>query len=164
MDLATALKTDHHIVRDIAARYARYGKISDAQKQLVLRLAREVAERSNEVTVAAPVSDRKVTFTGKVMSVKIHDTRFGSATKMTVKVTTPNGVWLAWGTVPAAILASLNGYEDRHAALRGATVEVTTTLTPGRDAHFALMSRPTGRVVALAPAQNVQNEAAPVQG
>ncbi len=57
-------------------------------------------------------------------------------TKGTIKVHTDAGVWLAWGTLPAALLDAQPSVGD--------VVEFTATLKRGRDAHFALYSRPTG--------------------
>ena len=51
---------------------------------------------------------------------------------MTVKVTTADGVYLVWSTVPAAINPR-----------RGDRVRFTATLSRGRDSHFAFGKRPS---------------------
>ena len=92
----------------------------------------------NEKHVTAPTG--KQTFTGRVVSVKIQEP-YGTL-RMTVKITTPAGTWLAWGTAPLACLAeSVN-----HGGLKGCDVEITATLKAGRDPHFAILSRPRGKV------------------
>ena len=99
----------------------------------------------NEVHVAAPVGER-VTFTGQVVSIKERMTQYGIRVVITVKVTTPDGTWLAWGTAPRALVRY--GYEH----LYGATVEITAGLERGNEAHFAFMKRPPGKLVVLAGA------------
>lgn len=151
--LGVALQTNHRIIDDIRSRFTRYGSMSDKQVALVLRLAAE-GPRAVEKTVAAPVTGDRCTFTGKVVSAKQMLSQFrrgDSDYKMTVKVETADGVWLAWGTIPSSILAD-RSFE----AVIGTTVEVTAGLKAGRDAHFALLVRPSGRIVAERPLEAVQ--------
>jgi len=149
--LESALETDHNIVRDIRARFVQYRSLSPKQVAFVLRLANEasrpVVVRVEEAHVTAPVG--RVTFRGTVVSVKLHEGNYGATWKMTVKVTTTAGTWLTWGTVPNAL--TMGGTVATE--LRGVEVEITATLKAGRDAHFALMSRPAGRVLAATAAQ-----------
>ena len=73
---------------------------------------------------------------------------------MAVKVTTDAGTWIAWGTCPESILEAgrLNTNGDVSIALRGAEIQFDAALKPGREAHFAIASRPTkGKVLAFAP-------------
>lgn len=140
-----ALKGDHYIIRDIRGKvisYARRGynarPLSEKQTALVLKLdrdEREKAARPAEVHVDAPVSDGRQTVEGTVVSVKVFQGDFGDSLKMTVKVSTPDGSWLCWGTCPSSLSV---GY-----GLRGAVVRFDCALKPGRDAYFALFSRPT---------------------
>ena len=58
---------------------------------------------------------------------------------MTVKVTTPAGTWLCWGTKPSMV----EGHNPNEGRSRGREIEFTATLKKGREAHFALFSRPT---------------------
>lgn len=166
--LEEALKTDHHIVKDIADRFRQYRSLSDKQVALVMKISTEakLPPAEKEKNVPAPITEGKCrqTFTGVVVSAKSMDGAYGIQYKMTVKVTTPNGVWLAWGTIPNALLESVPnwGNQGRIQNLKGATVEVTAGLKPGRDAHFALMGRPVGKVISLSsevmsmkPAQEV---------
>lgn len=140
--LAEALQTDHRIVRDIASRFEVYGTLSPAQVALVLRLATEAATpRPEEAHVPAP--EGRQTVRGRVVSVKTHEGDWGPSLKVTIKVETPAGSWLAWGTLPAA-LADAGAARPEGADWRGAEIEFVATLARGRDAHFALFKRPTG--------------------
>lgn len=151
--LAEAFEVDHPIIRDIAARFKQYRSISDKQVAFVFKLADEVRNppppREAEKTVTAPTGRREIT--GTVVSQKVYEGDWGPSTKIVVKVETPDGVWLAFGTAPRALMDRLSALrwdltspEANAATLRGRKVTFTATLKPGRDAHFALFSRPTG--------------------
>ncbi len=143
--LSQAFEVEHEIIGDIKAKLREYGSISPKQIALVMRLADETRNpRAPEATVPAPIG--KQSFRGTVVSTKAYDSDYGTQIKMTVKVTTPQGVWLAWGTAPAACLAD----SCNHGGLKGCEVEIKTTLKAGRDAHFAIMGRPRGKVLKLA--------------
>ena len=94
-----ALRCLHRIVREIRGRLIRWGSVSTAQAELVVRLAREEVEKAlvpAEVHVAAPVVDGRVTVEGLVVSVKLHEGDYGDSLKITVKVSSGDGVWLCW--------------------------------------------------------------------
>lgn len=127
--LAADLAMVHPIIADIGARFAEYGDLSLHQIALVRKIAAEIRNPAlAEAHVPAP--EGRVTVTGTVVSVKPRND-YDPALRMTVKVTTPAGSWLAWGSVPAGLRVA-----------RGATVEFVATLTRGRDAHFAIYKRP----------------------
>ncbi len=152
--LSGALEANHPIVRDIAQRFAQYRALSDKQIALVFKLATEVSKPKApaEQTVQAPISDERQTFRGIVVSAKSQDSQYGLQYKMTVRVSTPEGVWLAWGTIPSGLMDQVpTGNAGRLQNLRGAEVEITARLQAGRDAHFALMNRPVGKLIKLAP-------------
>lgn len=145
--LAEALETDHEIVKDIAARFRQYRSLTEKQIALVMKLA---AESANPLPVERniPAPTGKTTVRGRVVSVKSQETAYGMTMRMTVKVTTDDGTWLCWGTCPESILAVGRDHigdaaRDASTWLRGRDVEFTATLKPGRDAHFAIFSRPT---------------------
>lgn len=146
--MAEAFGVEHAIIADLRGKLRQYGDLSDKQVALALKIAGEIKnpqESAKEVTVPAPTG--KTTFRGVVVSKKRHEGSFGDTTKITVKVTTPEGVWLAWGTAPAG-LYDFNGARASHdGEMKGSEVELTATLKAGRDAHFALMSRPRGKIV-----------------
>jgi len=123
---------------------AKYGaKLSIKQEELVLRLyaqATEKAARPVEVNVPAPVIEgKRVTIIGDVVSIKTYEGDFGCSEKITVKVKTEAGVWLAWGTASRELLAE--GAEI--GGIRGCRVQFDAVLKAGREPHFALFSRPT---------------------
>jgi len=186
--LERALQTNHPIVRDIASKFTEYRSLSERQVNLVFKLHGEVeaacVDHSDcredlaigkacfatrpvaqvEVNVPAPVSVDRQTFEGVIVSTKVQDSNFGSSYKMTVKVTTPTGVWLAWGTVPQALLDATppDSQGSRLQTLRGATVKITARLEQGRgpDAkpHFVFMNRPSAKLVALRTQDATNNE------
>ena len=141
--LAEALETDHHIVQDIKANFAHFRSLSDKQIALVLKLANEVANpKPEEAHVPAP--EGKQTFQGRVVAVKLQEGYYGDSLKATVKVDTPDGSWVAWGTAPKLLL----DLACDHGGLRGCKVEITATLTRSdRDEHFAFMKRPRGKML-----------------
>lgn len=151
--LKEALECSHRIVRDIADKFVEYRSLSDKQVALVMKLAGEAgkprvdkATGQVEVHVPAPVGDARVTFRGTVVSVRVEDDRFsldgGTTTKILVKVKTPEGVWLAWGTAPRACLEA-----TATDGIKGHEVEITAKLKLSNDPHFAIMNRPHGTVV-----------------
>lgn len=146
--LEEALGTEHHIVADIRGRFMQQCHLSDKQVALVLKLHQQVTNpkpRVEEVNVPAPTG--RIDFTGTIVSARVHEGDWGASVKITVKVATPAGIWLAWGTCPALVCESCGQDIQK---LRGATVSMKATLKPGRDAHFAIMSRPYGVLVAPA--------------
>lgn len=133
------LELDHPLLKDLAFRLRQERFLSEKQVALARKLAAEVRDPSlREKLVEAP--EGRQDLVGTIVSVKEVMGFDGMTTKITVKVETDDGVWLAWGTCPAAILRT-----DKD--LRGATVQIRATLKRGRDPHFALMSRPSGSLV-----------------
>lgn len=114
-----------------------YGNASERQVAFVERLIAEHiarnaarAEQAEEIKCAAPAG--RVTLEGVVVSRKWKDSDYGGCFKITVKVTTPEGVWLAWMSEPAAIETE-----------RGDIIRVTATLSPSDNEHFAFGKRPS---------------------
>lgn len=159
--LAEALQVEHRIIADIRERFIRWCEMSDKQVALVMKLADEVRNptpKPEEKHIPAPTG--RVTFVGTVVSTKVSDGAFGEQYKMVVKVTTEAGSWLAWMTVPAALLDSVPaGEQGRLQALRGRKVQVTAALSPGRDAHFAFGKRPLGLLAADDAVEGIVPEA-----
>jgi hypothetical protein len=114
-----------------------------------------------------PAPEGRVTVRGRVVSKKGVESAYGWTLKMTVKVETTEGTWLAWGTVPADLaLIQHPTIEYQQTVLeRGDEIEFTATLACGRDAHFAIFKRPTkARVIAFAPREpEAPREQGPVQ-
>jgi hypothetical protein len=145
--LAEALETDHNIVQDIATRFQRSCWLSDKQIELVFKIKEQVDNPQPEETyVPAPTGRQE--FEGTVVGTKFQDGMYGVSYKMTVKMETDKGVWLAFGTVPSRILDSIIG--ESLSALKGKKVLVKGTLTQSdKDAHFAFFKRPSGVVKEL---------------
>jgi hypothetical protein len=156
LEAALALKDKHSILADLGDKFSIYRGLSEKQVALALKLAHEVNNpEAAEPTVPAPIQSVRQTFRGVVVSVKDQEGQYGTSWKVTVKVQTDAGVWLAWGTLPASILDANRAQGRTARALKGAVLEMTATLKPGRDAHFALMDRPKGSIVAEPPAPAV---------
>ena len=143
--LEAALKLDHRILADMADRFRKFGDLSEKQIAFALKLADEVRNPPPaELKTTAPTG--KQTFRGRVVSVKSQESQFGIQMRMTVKVETPSGAWLAWGTAPSALLDAGANHDG---GIRGAEVEVTATLEAGREPNFAIMKRPRGKMIRL---------------
>lgn len=133
-ELEAALKTDHYIVRDIARRMPN---LSEKQIALVFKITKEEAEKAirkaaQETELHVPAPEGRVAFEGIVVSKRVHESDFGDCLKMTIKVQTPEGSWLAWGTVPSSMNPEV-----------GQTVRIKATLVQSKDkAHFAFFKRP----------------------
>lgn len=142
-DVIEALKAEHPLLVQLAAALDRWGNLSPGRCALALKIAAEVARRASlppEVLVPAP--EGRVVVEGEVVSLKARESEYGIQLKLTIKVRDAEGrTWLAWGTCPQSLL-------DRKVKLkiddlRCYRVRLTATLKSGREAHFALMSRPT---------------------
>ncbi len=138
---AFALVDKHPILADLHDKFTRYLSLSDRQIALAVKLADEIRHpQPEEVHVAAPVSDARVTIRGVLVSKKTHEGAYGTTIKGTIKVHTDAGVWLAWGTLPDSLLC---GYNGAPRAEVGDTVELQAKLMPGRESHFVFWKRPT---------------------
>lgn len=148
--LEADLALNHPILRDMAEKLKTYRKLSDKQVAFARKLANEVRNpkppRAEDVKVAAPIADGRQVVEGTVISVKEVASDFGIVTKMTVKVQTESGVWLAWGTAPRSLFDWTRQLPFQHAwdgVARGDVVRFTAKLRPGNEPHFAVFSRPT---------------------
>jgi hypothetical protein len=120
------------ILTDMAQKLRRYGSLSEKQAAFAVKLGETVRTWQPPVEGAhVPAPEGRVTFTGRILSIKERDGYMGGIEyKMTVKVETPDGSWLAWMTAPS-------GTE------KGQVVNITATLSRSRDeAHFAFGKRP----------------------
>ncbi len=158
--LAEALQVDHRISRDLASQFETRCKLSDAQVALAFKLLADLWKpvwQRNETNVSAP--EGRVTVRGTVVSAKWHEGQFGTSLKITVKVQTDLGCWLAWGSAASNMLEFSEPVRDVPSMLRGAEVEFTASVQRGREPHFAFFKRPTGaRVVTEGPAYTALRE------
>ena len=141
--LVEAFETDHYIVRDIRSAAFRFGNISPKQLALVLKIARETAERAAQdaerVPKAEPCPTGRIVVTGVVISTRWYDNDFGGALKWVVQ---DERGFRVFGTVPSAVDAS-----------KGDRVTFTATLEQSKDdALFGFAKRPTKATV-LTPAE-----------
>lgn len=152
--LAEALALDHYILADMAKRFVQYRALSDKQVALAFKIADEIKNpKPAEAHVAAPVSDQRITVRGTVVGLKVQETQYGSTLRMTVKVATPEGSWLAWGTCPNAIAVQQTAEGLRLPISRGDEVEFSAMLRAGNEDYFSFFSRPTkARLIARAEA------------
>lgn len=146
--LATDLEVDHPIVRDIAAKFITYRTLSDKQVALVQKLAHEVRnpkpEAEREKNVTAPVG-KGIDFLGTIVSAKLRTGDWGTSWKITVKVTTPDGVWLAWGTAPSILMDYARAVVE-HESPRGDRAECIRALLVGMPVDCrATLERPRQR-------------------
>ncbi len=151
--LLVALQLEHPVVQDIKRKLREYGDLSPKQIALVFRLANSKDNpEPEEVTVKAPTG--KMKFRGVLVSKKNKETYYGIVTKIVVKVTTPDGVWLAWGTAPSGLYETTTLPQGVTTSLNpviGDEVEISCTLEAGSGPeakeHFVFMKRPRGKVV-----------------
>jgi hypothetical protein len=95
-------------VADVRRRARQYGNASDKQVAAVVKVVeriatrkRQQAEREAEVTVPAELGRQVID--GEVVGRKYWESDFGGAYKVTVKVTTPQGVYRVWGSEPSKV-------------------------------------------------------------
>jgi hypothetical protein len=147
--LAADLATDHDIIRDIADRLYQWGTLSQPQMDLVAKIAAECRAPKPEPERLAHAPEGRTVVRGRVVSLKLQDTAYGSTWRMTVKVTTDDGNYLVWGTCPSSILDVF--YKAYDGAIvdkaKGAVVEFAGALTRSDKSHFAFCKRPTKATV-----------------
>ena len=149
-EFLAALKTDHPVVRAIRASIIRRSvEPSGPQVQVVLKITREKKERDSrpeEKHVQAPISDKRQRVEGKIVSIKWKESVYGGAYKITVKIETPDGSWLTWGTLPSALEDFTQ--EITAEGLKGALIAFDARLTQSSDSnHFTFFKRPTKPVL-----------------
>lgn len=143
--LSESLTCGHRITNDLSDKLTKYGSLSEAQINLAHKLHSELwcPVRPREINVPAP--EGRVTVRGTIVKADSREGFRGEyVIKITVKVVTDAGTWLCWGTAPRALLDAAHHAARGNAGLKGLEVAFTATLKRGRDAHFALFSRPTG--------------------
>lgn len=152
--LREALKVDHYITRDLDASLWRYGRLTEKQVALAMKLHREANEPKPESEAEIMPPAGRVEITGTVVSTKYQESRhpYGSSThKMLVKVETENGSYRLFGTVPSSIddeIWNLRETVDSNLALKGLGVTFTATIQPKEDG-FGFFSRPAKATVEI---------------
>jgi hypothetical protein len=140
--LADDIEVGHYIIQNIKRRLVRWGSISDAQINLVRKIARETRERAQQQEEdrknATPVVEgRGIDISGEIISVK-EKPGFGYNSvvwKMTVK---DDRGFLVWGSVPECLWEQV-----RDCTLRGRRVSFKANVEKSdRDEHFGFFKRP----------------------
>jgi hypothetical protein len=145
VDIETLIVTDgaRRVLKDLRhSLWNRYGSLTDKQVDFAARLVAEgpaaveaarkrQEERDSEVHAQAP--EGRLQIEGTVVSRKARDTDWGLVYKLTIKVDTGDGVWLAWVSEPSRLDTKV-----------GDTVRLTATFARSdTDEHFAFGKRPS---------------------
>ena len=162
---------DSEFCDDMREAFSR-GRMTDRQAAAAARSveraeAREARRQERDQVKAAAVTagvsapTGRVTMTGRVSAVVVKETHYTHAGESTLRmcVEHPDG-WSAWMTCPDALQHLVTGeprftvwdqYGIVQRGLRGAQIEVTVTLAPGRDPLVATGTRPSKpRILATA--------------
>lgn len=136
---------------DLREKMTTWGELSG--KQIVAAekaLNREAEEASGPPEIMPPEGRQEIE--GEIISAKWRESDYGSALKLTVKVTAAAGRYRLWGTCPAALLDRMIELCDRHGYggnnqgaadnLVGCRVAFTAAICPKEDG-FGFYSRPT---------------------
>lgn len=152
----------HHFMRDLAAKLARAGTLSDAQAAAARKFAANDAARAVRIAAeqaaladAPALAEGRYLIEGEVMSHKwTEDRGFGSQHKMLVKLADGNKVW---GTVARSIEDALTTqdpvtYLRTTDDLKGQTVKFTATVERSQDdEHFGFYKRPSNATLTTTP-------------
>lgn len=132
------MQDEKGILLDMKNKVRKYGSLSEKQIDFACSVASRMLcparpPRAPDVNVKAP--EGRVVVEGVVISKKQYVSDYGESVKMTVKVTTPEGTWLCWGT-------ALYDHKNDKAVEVGDKIKFKATLTAGRELHFAIFKRP----------------------
>lgn len=141
-EFADALEVDHHIIRDIKSKLFKYGSLSDAQVDLVLKIAREQQEKAEELADAPAIEEGRREITGTIVSCKEKQTPWGDQLKMLVEDDDGNRYY---GSAPKALQKHIS---TDPSDLKGKDVSFTGSVEPSNDdEHFGFFKRPTKAVL-----------------
>jgi hypothetical protein len=128
--LADALDFDHHICEQIKGKLYRWGSISDAQVDLVFKIANQPPREKEPEPVAIPteLTDGRQVFTGVVLGLKWVDSEWGGGTKIIFQ---DDRGFKLWGSRTA-------NFEKGNRVSFVARIEISK-----KDACFGFFSRPT---------------------
>ena len=139
LGLQRALDLEHPIARDLKEKLRQYGKLSEKQVALALRLEGEASRPKPEPEKHVPAPLGRLVVRGRVVSKKTHEGPWGDSLKVVVKIETPEGSWLCWGTW---------SYSSDRVDV-GDVVEFRGTLEAGREPHFAFFKRPSNAKIVV---------------
>jgi hypothetical protein len=141
-ELVEAFKTEHHIIQDIHGKLRKYGSISEKQADLVLKIAREAAERIAEPKpqpIPEELLEGRHEFKGVVLGFKEQESPFGGSfyhgpNMITKMVFRDDRGFTLYGTA----VSTDDGYDKGDRVAFFARVERSD-----RDKCFGFFSRPT---------------------
>lgn len=133
----TLSRYEERTIRDIVGKLVQYGSISDNTWAFLGKLVRQLADRpardaAREAykAAAADCPTGRMVIEGKVLTIRVDDTPYGSVTKMLVAHASGFKVW---GTRPSGLNCD-----------RGDVVRFTATIQPSdKDPKFGFAGRPT---------------------
>lgn len=135
------------VLTDMAGYLRRTGELTVGQENYALKIIERVVTRENRLaaekllpTIPAPVG--RVTVTGEIVHVKLHEDMYGSTFKIIVR---DDRGFKVWTTMPSALRPdSISGGAPEIYALKGKRVRFDAALSRSdRDASFAFGKRPT---------------------
>jgi len=145
----------HSIFADMSQRLIRWGSLSEKQITFARKLYKEHLERqanggktsreaqwAKEKELAQDCPAGRTQVTGTVLSVKPHESRFGTTMKMTVK---DDKGFVVWMTIPASIETVIDASSGYCRNLqKGDRIEVTVNVTVSdNDSKFGFGKRPS---------------------
>lgn len=141
-DVREAFEADHPVIKDIASKLAKYGSVSQAQIDLVLRLWQpgEVSTCAPPPALPVPAFTGRATVAVRVLGLRTDETPYGRVRKMLCSVRTPDGQWKAWSTVPSGAYEAVGN----RPVVKGDELLISATVeTSNDDPAFAFFRRPT---------------------
>jgi hypothetical protein len=139
-DLKELLEVNHSISRGINRDFYQSGHITTSQVELLRRIKKDEGDKK----ISCPSG--KILIEGTIVSVKHHAAnKWGSCMpKMIVKVSTNEGSWLCWGTLPSALRQNEMGELLEPSELSGKLVSFEAIVTPSKnDPSFGFFKRPS---------------------
>ncbi len=147
------LPRQEEIILDVVHGVIRYGNLSEGREKLLANVWHQItverpakqAARAAEMIAAepVPVTDERVTITGKIVSTKTTESRFGIVSKMLVVT---DAGYKVYGTIPAEFMNEVSKTGEHN--LRGFRVQFCAKLERSKDDDkFGFFSRPTKPVI-----------------
>ena len=155
-ELAEALKGSHHILQDLAASLRRWGRLTDKQRALALKIHAQQQQQQAEAATLTDAPEGRHALEGEVLSTRWDAGYTGDpVAKMLLAVDDALGRFKVWTTIPAALVDAVDSLD----ALKGQRVALTVTLTP-RERGFAIGKRPAKGALVSAASTDASEQAA----
>lgn len=142
--LEEALALDVSILQSFREQLEARGKLSERQVEVAFDVAAKTA-KDEQTKTDAP--EGRQTFSGTIVSCKESFGEYGASWRVTIRVETEAGHWIANGTAPAALLRACDWERDDYTGeqepqLKGKSVTLKATLSRGNEPSFAFFKRP----------------------